>query len=223
MTGLKKITLWMLAAALILVVAVFGETWFMPGPVSRSHADIESRCRLCHPGFAGTPNGSCLACKDRMGLDPGRGIHRYAPVRRCTACHVEHRTRDYPLASDWIDPDRFDHGWTGFRLGRYHDGLACEKCHPTGRPRRAARPACDDCHHNFSPGPWDHDKTGCRLDTLHAGLECRGCHVKGWGQGREPACEACHPGQGYGPRRVCLGPGRGASGGRPELGKRLRN
>jgi len=52
-------------AAALLALCAWDEGYFMPGPLSAGHADLEKNCRACHPGFAGTPDGSCLAYKDR--------------------------------------------------------------------------------------------------------------------------------------------------------------
>ncbi|MBU1741949.1 MAG: hypothetical protein KKC37_10405 [Proteobacteria bacterium] len=190
--------------AAMLVVAVVDETWLMPGPVSRHHAALEGKCAQCHPGFDGTPNRTCLRCKTKMKLVMDRGIHRFAPIKRCADCHVEHRTRAYPLASAWVDPRRFNHRWTGFVWGKFHQRLACDKCHLPGKPYRAVKPTCDGCHQDFTPGVWNHDKSRCRLDAVHAGLTCRACHVNKWGPGKKPSCVRCHPRDKYRPRRACL-------------------
>lgn len=203
MKGWKFKYLWLLLAAGLFLMGLTDETWFMPGPVSRSHEAIEGDCGRCHPGFSGTPNQSCLSCKDRMKLIRDSGIHRHAPIEHCATCHVEHRTRNYPLASAWVAPKAFNHDWTGFRLGKYHSKLDCRQCHLQGRPYRDAEPACDACHQNFHSGIWNHRNTGCDLDSLHVGLACRSCHRQGWGKEKTPSCQPCHPKGKYTPGSIC--------------------
>ncbi len=195
--------LWLLVIAGLVSLGFVDETWFMPGPVSRAHAPIEGHCSLCHPGFSGAPNQACLACKPKMNIDQDRGIHRYAPIKRCAVCHMEHRTRDYPLASAWVDPDTFNHQWTGFDLGQYHNKLTCRRCHAPGQPYRDANKNCAVCHDNFAPGIWDHQKTDCRLDPLHSGLACASCHIDQWGPGKKPECRSCHVEDSYKARDIC--------------------
>jgi len=192
-----------LAALGLLVLGIWDETWFMPAQVSRSHAAIERQCALCHPGFSGTPNSTCIACKTRMNYVEDRGIHLYAHEKRCAACHVEHRTRAYPLARSWVDEERFDHEWTGFDLERFHKKLKCAGCHSGSKPYRDVKRTCDGCHVDFKAGVWVHDKTGCGLDALHSGLGCTDCHSEGWGENKAPSCIKCHEKTGWSPRRVC--------------------
>jgi len=203
LSGGKKF--YLLLALAFVGWAIADPAWFMPSPVSIYHAPIEAQCGRCHRPFRGAPNQSCLKCKVKMKLVTDRGIHRYAPEKKCAACHVEHRTRAYPLASAWVVPGNFNHQWTGYKLDRFHKKLACVKCHPPGRPYRLAlhKTACLNCHKDFHPVLWDHRKTGCRRDSLHAGLKCGQCHVKGWGKDKHPVCKSCHPGKKYKPRRVC--------------------
>lgn len=192
----------LLAIAFLILVSSHTK-WLMPGPVSRFHAEFEARCTRCHAPFAGTPDAKCLDCKAKMKLVQNRGIHRYGKVKHCARCHVEHRTREYPLASAWVDPVTFDHRWTGFELGRYHNRLACAKCHPDPGTYRQARLTCAGCHQDFVPGIWDHRKTGCDLDALHAALACRQCHLSKWGAGLPPSCKRCHQRTNYDPKILC--------------------
>jgi hypothetical protein len=192
------------AALSLLVLGIWDETWFMPGPVSNPHAGIERRCVACHPGLSGTPNNGCMACKTRMKYVGDKGIHVHGEEKRCATCHVEHRTRAYPLARSWVDPGRFDHKWTGFDLGRFHKELKCSKCHLESRPYRDVARTCDGCHLDFAPGVWMHHKAGCDMDSLHSGLACTECHTGGWGEGKTPTCIKCHPRADYRLRQICL-------------------
>ena len=194
----------------LIIISVVGITaanrsWLMPGPVSRYHAAIEKRCDKCHPGFRGAPNESCLKCKVKMKLVIDRGIHRHAAEKRCATCHIEHRSREYPLASAWVRKKDFKHQQTGYTLGRFHKKLACSKCHPPGLPYRSVRnrARCVQCHKDFSPGVWEHRKTKCTPDALHANLKCKACHINGWGAGKSPVCTGCHPKNKYQPKQLC--------------------
>ena len=192
-----------LAAALLVLVA-YDETWLMPGPLSAPHQGFTTPCSNCHPGFADAPNASCLSCKIDMGYVDFHGIHRYAPVKKCTHCHQEHRGRKFNLAGAWVDPLIFDHAWTGFPLTGYHYGLACPACHKPGVPYNKVPYTCTGCHTNFKPGDFDHAQTGCRLDDQHKNLPCKDCHTKGWGENLRATCTKCHPDAGYKPRQVCI-------------------
>lgn len=187
-----------------MVLGIWDTTWFMPGQVSQPHASIERKCAQCHPGFSGTPDSACMACKTGMKFVGDRGIHLNRSEQRCASCHVEHRTRAYPLARAWVDPDKFDHTWTGFDLGRFHKKLiTCTKCHSKAQPYSDVAKTCDGCHNDFKPGLWIHDKTECGLDALHSGIDCAQCHDRGWGKGKSPSCARCHPKEGYAPRQIC--------------------
>lgn len=141
-------------AVALLVLCVVAETHFMPGPLSENHADIEGNCGACHPGFKGTPDASCLACKGKMKFDPNSGIHRYGPKRRCAACHNEHNGRNFPLATAWINPADFNHDWTGCGLDDVHRGVACQDCHPWGwKPGKHI--TCVKCHPKAGYKPKD--------------------------------------------------------------------
>ncbi len=190
-------------SVVFLALVALDTTWLMPGPVSKFHATIEAQCTHCHVPLAGTPNEKCLACKTKMKLMQNRGIHRFGKLKHCASCHVEHRTREYPLASAWVDPVTFDHRWTGFDLGRFHRKLACRQCHPNPGTYRQAKRTCAGCHKDFVPGIWDHRKTGCGLDALHAGLACEQCHQHKWVAGHLPVCKRCHPKTDYDPKILC--------------------
>ena len=190
-------------AALILVW--LDQTWLMPGPVSLAHAKIEAQCRKCHTPWKGVARNSCLACKQQMKYVDDRGLHRYAPIKECRVCHREHRTRQYPLASAWVNPATFDHGWTGFNLKPWHAKSTCDQCHPRAGTYRILQKTsgfllefngevtCQECHTDFNPVAWRHEKSACNLDPTHGALKCAYCHTRGWGQGVKPSCAGCHP------------------------------
>ena len=193
------------------------QTWLMPGPVSTPHAKIEAQCQKCHTPWAGVVRNNCLACKKEMRYVEDRGIHRYAPIKECWTCHREHRTRPYPLATAWVNPDEFDHGWTGFDLKPWHAKSGCHRCHPragtyrirqdtSGAPLDLDQEAtCQGCHTDFNPVAWRHEKTTCNLDPTHGGLRCSYCHTKGWGDDKKPSCGGCHE-ENIQSRSVCQEP-----------------
>jgi len=141
-------------SAVLLALCVLEEKYFMPGPLSAGHAGLERNCRACHPGFKGTPDGSCLACKEKMSLYLARGIHYYGPKKPCAACHDEHNGRKFPLAVAWIDPASFNHAWTGCGLDSTHKDVACQDCHPWGWGR-GKQITCIKCHPKVGYRPQD--------------------------------------------------------------------
>ncbi|KIX14646.1 hypothetical protein [Dethiosulfatarculus sandiegensis] len=187
----------------LLIFSLVDETLLMPDHLSTAHGSLENNCKACHPGFKGTPDSNCLACKGKMSLVLETGIHKYAPVKKCSGCHQEHLGKNYPIAEAWIDPVNFNHNWTGFDLSPFHLNLACTDCHQAKGNYRHTPRQCGKCHRDFKPGLWNHAKVGCRLTPPHKDLPCRNCHTKGWGGDKQPTCSQCHPPNTYKPRMAC--------------------
>jgi hypothetical protein len=202
---MKKIVfhpLFLLGLALLLFCLV-DESLLMPDLLSSPHAGLENNCSACHPGFKGTPNSNCLSCKGEMSLVLKTGIHRYAPIKKCSECHQEHLGRNYPIAAAWLDPTTFNHTWTGFDLSPFHLDLACTDCHPSKSKYGHPPTKCTQCHRDFKPGLWNHAKVGCRLISPHNSFACRECHPQGWGVDKKISCLSCHPEKNYAPRKAC--------------------
>lgn len=66
-----------------------------PGPVIRAHQPIEMKCESCHEvAFQHVKDGACLACHGKVGhhLAPGLMPAGLFDGKRCTSCHVEHKS-----------------------------------------------------------------------------------------------------------------------------------
>jgi hypothetical protein len=91
----------------------------------------------------------------------------------------------------------FDHGQRSkFMLRPYHQGLACQKCHPDGSTFKGLRADCASCHvSDWAPAPgFDHARTGViTLNDKHKDADCSGCHPDG--MGKPTKCNACHDGE----------------------------
>ena len=144
---------WLLAslgAAGYLALRVGGDdrTLFLPGETSAGHYQIEIACESCHEPFGGVRQDACLACHGAE-LETGEDSHPASlfddprnagdleplDVRRCTACHTEHRPEitgsvGVTLPSDFcwqchadIAEERPTHAGLAF------DGCSASGCH----------------------------------------------------------------------------------------------
>jgi hypothetical protein len=191
------------------------EALIMPGPVSASHADLESKCSSCHRPFDGSAQRRlCIDChKDvRADVIEKRGFHgRHARTAaavadadppydvECRQCHSEHRGRDADIVG--LDADLFNHDWTDYPLTGGHLTARCEDCHRSRTAYRSTPQHCISCHQDDDP-----HRGGL-------GEACADCHeVKGWhdakfDHGTTPfalegahatvPCARCHPGARY--------------------------
>lgn len=188
-----------------------------PGPLSRAHAQLETRCSACHLAF--TPlaeRPKCMSCHESVKRDVRErtGFHgRTEDVRRaeCRSCHIEHRGRGQSLVD--LRRARFDHQKSDFPIAGKHRGLECRSCHVPTAPFRAAPLACVACHakddaHDgrfgrncascHSDAGWkiirafDHRLTGFPLIGAHQRTPCAGCHIGGRYRDTPRQCVACH-------------------------------
>lgn len=95
-----------LGAAGYLALRVGGDdrTLFLPGETTAGHYQIELACESCHEPFGGVRQEACLTCHEAE-LEAAEDSHPAAlfddprnaadlellDVRRCVACHTEHR------------------------------------------------------------------------------------------------------------------------------------
>ena len=215
-----------LLVALVALLSVVGAVVLMwptierlvsPGPVSRAHAQLETKCSACHLAF--TPlaeRPKCMACHQGVARDVREktGFHgRTDGVRRaqCRTCHTEHRGREQNLID--LRQAKFDHQKTDFRIGGKHRGLQCRSCHVPAAPFRAAPLACVACHakddkhkgrfgrncascHNDAGWKvirgFDHRVTGFPLLGAHQRTKCVSCHIGNRFAGTPRQCVACH-------------------------------
>lgn len=171
-------------------------------PLTGKHLNIN--CDKCHNTvtdnissdnpdflkFTGIKHDNCLDCH--------RDIHNGKFKQSCESCHN---------TSGWrgISGTDFDHGKTAFQLEGRHAKVACEKCHPPGKPlaglkyslctechpdyhrgqfaRRESGGECKECHtvDGFTPaifGIDSHNKTDYPLSGAHLAIPCVECHPK---------------------------------------------
>ena len=180
-------------SVLIVVLAVATplvfQTWLMPGQLSAAHATYERDCANCHLPWQEPTAARCLICHQDV-AQASSGVHA-GEIERCQECHTEHRGRAHALAA--LDTAYFDHDATGFSLGRFHQGLACEKCHPVKGDYRGLSPDCSTCHPDWQHGVFDHSVTGWPLASYHQNVPCERCHAGGRAYDQAPRdCAQCH-------------------------------
>jgi hypothetical protein len=137
-------------------VASVLEKWLiMPGPVVRSHADVEDACDSCHDPLSDRPQFElCVTCHTAVGddLKGNVGLHGRLPEAQrfeCAACHTDHEGRDKVIVE--LDAAAFDHALTDYILSGAHKGVACNDCHADGEKHRDAPSTCTGCHRNDDP------------------------------------------------------------------------
>jgi hypothetical protein len=144
-----------------------------PGPLSNSHAKLESgdQCHKCHSREREVSAAKCLACHTALAgrIAAGKGFHgRNAAGKACQSCHMEHRGRGARLVT-WPggSSKRFDHGLAGWALAGRHRELDCARCHKA---------------RNSSGG----------ASYLGNGTSCLACHQDGHDGRYGTKCETCH-------------------------------
>ena len=102
----------------------------------------------------------------------------------CTKCHSDKRM------------DRFDHEiTTGWKLNKFHEKLACKKCHGSTSTFTKLNSECTSCHKDFIAGKFDHKITGIELTGSHKEADCSDCHqTKNFSN---PVCTNCHDDKNY--------------------------
>ncbi|RMI00124.1 MAG: cytochrome C [Calditrichaeota bacterium] len=169
-------------------------------PLTGKHALVE--CIQCHPvitdnrfpednsfqKFTGIAFARCTDCHE--------DVHRGRLGPNCESCH---HTGSWRMA----EPAAFDHDKTRYPLRGMHRRVACEKCHPPGKPlrglkfarcmdchsdyhrgqfaRRASRGKCEECHTvaGFTPSTFttkEHRETDFPLEGAHLAVPCFACH-----------------------------------------------
>ncbi len=109
----------------------------------------------------------------------------------CISCHEEDACEKCHQIKEAA---RFTHAKTGWELGRYHEEVACNACHPRGRRIARLDRACTSCHRQWHPETFDHKKvTGIKLGEVHASFDCESCHLEKKYDER-PSCATCHEG-----------------------------
>ncbi|UCG62134.1 MAG: hypothetical protein JSV52_02280 [Candidatus Zixiibacteriota bacterium] len=149
----------------------------------QEHIDLFGlRCVDCHQ------QENCSYCHD-LEKDPAAHKTDEEIHAICNDCH----------ASDACDKchgvgekPAFTHGGNGhWELNRFHQGLSCRACHPTGRKIGKLSNKCSDCHGGWSQQNFRHSITGLQLDEAHGEFDCIDCH-KNLMYSRIPRCYDCH-------------------------------
>ena len=97
----------------------------------------------------------------------------------CTKCH-----KDKPV-------EKFNHAVsTGWALNRFHQDLACQKCHGSEGKFVKLNNDCNSCH-TFNSKTFNHKVTGLILNQTHSELDCGDCHIDR-NFGVPPSCANCH-------------------------------
>ena len=204
---------------LLLVVPLVARADFnafvSPGPLSKAHQAIESKCDQCHVPFKGVPDGACLSCHTSTAtrIADRRGPHAEFAQKeqRCASCHKDHLGRAHAITP--APTGRFEHRSTGFILDGKHAGAACASCHKPGPngPKWAGLPfvcggchtdphkdafgdRCVACHATSTWKPATHTIAEHKLDMTgqHAGLACAKCHDGGKHLAPSSRCDDCH-------------------------------
>lgn len=180
--GAGRAAPWLLAllvmAGLLALAAPARAQLFSPGPLHKTHADLEGddNCDRCHSSGKKVDGAKCLTCHDDLDrrIKAGQGLHgRAYRGQPCAKCHIEHIGRTSHLVR-WPggDKDKLDHQQTGWPLDGEHRGVGCAKCH-TKRNKRGASTylglstTCNSCHEDPHKGRF--------------GTKCQECHSElGW-------------------------------------------
>ena len=203
--------------ASLLVAAPLHAQSTSPGPLARSHAEIDGagKCGKCHePGGAPTDK-LCLECHaearrsryhSKMAKDSGKA---------CSKCHRDHHGRDFQMIR-WRPARNFNHRKTGYGLDGRHKRLACVECHTRSHRWMGLQSACASCHKDphvptlgqecanchteqgFVPARrFQHDRARFKLRGRHAQVGCDQCHAGGGAEARYRgldfrSCKSCH-------------------------------
>lgn len=88
----------------LLISASTWQSAVNPGPLSASHAFLESNCNACHTPVSGVTASNCIVCHaNNTSLLQRQPTAFHADISSCSECHVEHRGRSHR-------PAVMDHG-----------------------------------------------------------------------------------------------------------------
>jgi hypothetical protein len=212
-------TVFMMAIAYSIINSATAQTiesLVMPGPVTESHAEVETECSSCHEPFSrGQQRTLCITCHEDVGLDIERGVGfhgLFAEARdgRCADCHTDHEGRDSVIVI--LDENTFDHDFTDYPLLGRHGEAACADCHEPEKKHREAPSDCVSCHldddvHDGFTGTecsdchnetewldieFDHDTTDYPLLGKHMEVACGDCHEDKTLRNTPTTCYGCH-------------------------------
>ncbi len=154
-----------------------------PGPLARAHEKLDSltQCTACHRPGASSTRDECLACHREISwlIAQGRGLHA-KPQRSCEECHAEHKGRDAALVRfEEGQPERFDHGKTGWNLEGKHAKVKCRDCHKPANQRSEAIRIAKRVDHAASFLGLEHACAACHEDKHRntPNKDCARCHA----------------------------------------------
>jgi len=148
-----------------------------------------------------------LACSDCHRADPCIRCHYQGeepvatadedPHQKCSGCH------DDALGDECTkchSPTAGDASDQGFILKPFHQGVACQRCHPAGKPFTKIDKTCNRCHgessRRWNSDTFDHSRAGVALDEIHGMLDCSDCHPERRFDSA-PDCTSCHDDKTY--------------------------
>jgi len=148
----------------------------------KQHIDLFGlKCTNCHM------QENCSYCHDLQKPEAKKKSMEQVHAI-CSNCH---KKDECAKCHDKKERPSFSHATTGWPLNRYHIGLECRACHPTGKPIKKLENECIVCHGGWKQGKFRHAVTGIQLDETHAGLDCSDCHTK-LKFSKGPTCANCH-------------------------------
>lgn len=161
-------------------------TPYEPGPIvtfqHKEHIELFNlRCVDCHQ------EENCGYCHD---LKPETVVRKTQEEVHaiCNDCHIDDRCSK---CHDNQERPGFTHADTGWPLNRFHRGLDCRACHPTGKRIAELNRDCNACHSGWNETNFNHARTGLMLDELHSEIECEMCHLER-DFAVKPVCTECH-------------------------------
>lgn len=133
----------------------------------------------------------------------------------CLDCHTHGIVDPEPLdCSACHDDEFFDNNFNhtaigGVSLGKFHEGLTCQRCHKEGYFHLESPFECVDCHTGWTPGNFSHYITGTKLDPVHQKVSCSACHTNPADnfKGVSETCTDCHTAWKQGYKHTKLAPG----------------
>lgn len=138
-------------------------------------------CVTCHQ------RESCGYCHDKN----ADKASMKSPEQIHAICNDCHDGDNCGLCHGKKEKTPFQHDAAHWRLGDYHNHLACNECHVVGQRIKSLKSDCVECHDDWSPDNFDHAVTGLKLDETHRELDCADCHLNEKYH-QPPSCVDCH-------------------------------
>jgi len=152
----------------------------------KEHAkDYGISCSVCHE------LDNCTSCHLGTRKNVSPKLHDFSNKSTCSECHgMSHCGSCHSRKPTRV----FKHGYTGFPLKRYHQGVACRDCHGEKHAHGQLPTDCQGCHNSDwgDTDTFDHAGIiGVDLGEDHEGMDCGDCHQDPDFQ-KPPLCSDCH-------------------------------